>query len=136
VEGELAVLGAKVNDGQLITPDYPDALTRVWSALNCETAGDVLCPPPRVMSSSTGVAPTTSLAAVTIAAPIRFAGRPAVVRNRTGFGPLVRQQWSLRDITPMVCQHFGAGRMRLSRCAAVAGQVPSSPAEQPAEPSG
>ena len=28
--------------GRFISPDYPDALTRVWSALCCETAGDIL----------------------------------------------------------------------------------------------
>ena len=29
-------------DGVLLTPDYPDALARVWSALTCPTSGEVL----------------------------------------------------------------------------------------------
>ena len=42
VEGSLNVLGAEVRDGALHTPSYPDALSRVWSALLCPTSGEVL----------------------------------------------------------------------------------------------
>ncbi len=42
VEGELAALGAQVEDGLLLTPDYPDALARVWASLTCPTSGEVL----------------------------------------------------------------------------------------------
>ena len=42
VEGELAALGARIEDSRFESPDYPDALARIWSALHCETAGDVL----------------------------------------------------------------------------------------------
>ena len=42
IDGDLAALGATVDDGRLLTPDYPDALGRIWSALTCPTAGDVL----------------------------------------------------------------------------------------------
>ncbi len=41
-DGELAALEGHVQDGRLLTPEYPDALARVWSALTCPTAGDVL----------------------------------------------------------------------------------------------
>jgi hypothetical protein len=41
VEGDLAVLDGRVEDGCLQTPAYPDALARVWSALDCPTSGDV-----------------------------------------------------------------------------------------------
>jgi hypothetical protein len=110
VEGELAVLGAKVNDGQLITPDYPDALTRVWSALNCETAGDVLL----------SAAPGYEFVDWGGADHVGGGSHGSLHRSDSlgallwcGTGPdsaVVRQQWSLRDITPMVCQHFGAGK--------------------------
>ena len=110
VEGELAVLGAKVNDGQLITPDYPDALTRVWSALNCETAGDVLL----------SAAPGYEFVDWGGADHVGGGSHGSLHRSDSlgallwcGTGPdsaAVRQQWSLRDITPMVCQHFGAGK--------------------------
>ena len=42
VDGPLAVLDAAVRDGVIRTAAYPDALARVWSALICETSGDVL----------------------------------------------------------------------------------------------
>jgi hypothetical protein len=42
VEGSLRALGATVEDGAFQSPDYPDALARVWSALTCETSGEVL----------------------------------------------------------------------------------------------
>ena len=42
LQGPLDVLRARVDDGVLRTPEYPDALARVWAALSCETSGDVL----------------------------------------------------------------------------------------------
>jgi hypothetical protein len=42
LEGDLDVLGARVEDGRLVTPDHPDALGRCWAALQCPTSGDVL----------------------------------------------------------------------------------------------
>ena len=42
VEGSLNAIGASVGDGALQTPRYPDALSRVWSALLCPTSGEVL----------------------------------------------------------------------------------------------
>ena len=42
VSGELGVLGARLDDGVLVSPDYPDGLARVWSALLCPTSGEVL----------------------------------------------------------------------------------------------
>ena len=42
VEGSLNAIGASVGEGALQTPRYPDALSRVWSALLCPTSGEVL----------------------------------------------------------------------------------------------
>ncbi len=42
VEGKLAALRAEVQDGRLLCTEYPDALARIWSALKCPTAGDLL----------------------------------------------------------------------------------------------
>ena len=42
VGGELDALLATVTDGRFVSEHYPDALRRVWSALNCATSGDVL----------------------------------------------------------------------------------------------
>jgi hypothetical protein len=41
VDGDLGVLGARIEDGTLITPDHPDALGRCWAALQCPTSGDL-----------------------------------------------------------------------------------------------
>jgi predicted AlkP superfamily pyrophosphatase or phosphodiesterase len=42
VRGNLDVLDAKIEDGRLRCATYPDALARVWAALNCPTSGDLL----------------------------------------------------------------------------------------------
>jgi hypothetical protein len=43
VAGELSAIDGSVDDtGLLSTPSYPDALSRVWSALTCPTSGEVL----------------------------------------------------------------------------------------------
>ncbi len=42
LDGALAVLEGTVEDGRLLTPDYPDALARAWAALTCPTSGEVL----------------------------------------------------------------------------------------------
>src|SRR5262249_6909138 len=42
VDGERAALGAHEVGGRLVSQDYPDAFGRIWAALECDTAGDVL----------------------------------------------------------------------------------------------
>lgn len=42
IDGSLELLGARVEDGVLRSEDYPDALARVWAALDCPTSGDVV----------------------------------------------------------------------------------------------
>src|SRR3954462_15669319 len=42
VEGDREVLALDVRDGRVSSDRYPDALGRVWSALRCRTAGEVL----------------------------------------------------------------------------------------------
>ena len=42
VEGDLETLGLAVSDGRAWSRTYPDALSRLWSALHCPRAGDVL----------------------------------------------------------------------------------------------
>jgi predicted AlkP superfamily pyrophosphatase or phosphodiesterase len=103
-----AVLGARVVDGaRFESPDYPDALARIWSALNCETAGDVL------LSAAPGYE------FVDWGGADHVGGGSHGSLHRTdslgamlwcGVGPGhrdVREQWSLRDIAPMIRDHFG-----------------------------
>ena len=39
VEGELAALRAEVQDGRFLCTEYPDALARIWSALDVPDRG-------------------------------------------------------------------------------------------------
>jgi hypothetical protein len=108
IEGSLGVLGASIEDGVLVAPQYPDALARTWSALTCETSGEVL------LSAGVGY---------------EFIdwGRQAHVGGGShgslhacdSLGALVLSgvelprpepaQWAIRDIAPIVRAHFGVG---------------------------
>ena len=109
VEGDLAVIEAFVQDGQLLSPAYPDALTRAWAALTCRTSGEVL------LSAAPG---------------FEFVdwGRQAHVGGGShgslhasdSLGALVLSgvelpdtepaQWAIRDIAPLALRHFGLDR--------------------------
>jgi hypothetical protein len=107
VEGELVTLGASMRDGRLHTPDYPDALSRMWSALKCETAGDVLLsaePGYEFVdwggADHVGGGSHGSLHASDSLGALLWCG--------TGPGSAdAHEQWSLRDVAPMVRAHFG-----------------------------
>jgi len=108
VEGDLDVLGARIADGLFETPDYPDALGRVWSALNCETAGDILLsagPGYEFVdwggSDHVGGGSHGSLHRSDSLGALLWCGTGPATRE-------ARAQWSLRDIAPMVRAHFGA----------------------------
>jgi len=106
VEGSLNALGASVGDGALQTPDYPDALARVWSALLCPTSGEVL------LSAEPGY-------------EFLDWGRQAHVGGGShgslhacdSLGALVMTglqlpesppaQWAIRDVAPVALAHFG-----------------------------
>ncbi len=111
MEGELATLAAEVQDGRFLTPEYPDALTRVWSALKCPTAGDIL------LSACNGYEFVDWGGADHVGG-----GSHGSLHHSDSLGALlwcgtgpgsgdVREQWSLRDIAPMVHEHFGLGRL-------------------------
>ena len=75
VEGSPEALALEVSDGRAWSNEYPDALSRLWSALSCPRAGDLLVSASPGTSSSTGAAPTTSAAGATArsTAAIRWA---------------------------------------------------------------
>ena len=109
VEGALAALGARIEESRFESPDYPDALARIWSALHCETAGDVL------LSAAPGYEFVDWGGADHVGG-----GSHGSLHRCDSLGALLwcgtgpasredRQQWSLKDIAPMVCEHFGAG---------------------------
>jgi predicted AlkP superfamily pyrophosphatase or phosphodiesterase len=105
LDGALATIDASIRDGVLLSPAYPDALARVWSALTCPTSGEVL------LSAAPGY---------------EFIdwGRQAHVGGGShgslhacdSLGALIMSgislpdpepaQWAIRDIAPLVLEHF------------------------------
>jgi hypothetical protein len=108
LDGALAAIGGSERDGRLHTPNYPDALARVWSSLQCPNAGDVLlsaAPNYEFVdwggADHVGGGSHGSLHSSDSHAVMMWCG--------TGPGSrTAREQWSLRDITPMIREHFGA----------------------------
>ncbi len=107
VEGARSVLALEVRDGQVRSERYPDALGRVWSALRCRTSGEVLAsarPGWEFLdwgrSHHIGGGSHGSLHANDSLGSLLWCGTgPA--------GPASRAQWTLRDVVPMVLDHFG-----------------------------
>jgi hypothetical protein len=107
VEGDLEVLEASVEDGRLRSDTYPDPLARVWAALGSPHAGDFilsLAPGFELVDwggvTHAGGGSHGSLHAGDSLGPLLFAGcGPA--------DPDQRNQWALRDVAPVVLEHFG-----------------------------
>ncbi|MGZ4173327.1 MAG: alkaline phosphatase family protein [Solirubrobacteraceae bacterium] len=107
VEGEPATLAAEFTDGRFTSYEYPDALARIWSALHCERAGDVLL----------SAAPSYEFVDWGGADHVGGGSHGSLHHSDSlgallwcGTGPAsrdAREQWSLRDIVPMVREHFG-----------------------------
>ena len=111
VDGDLDALDARVEDGRLVCDEYPDALERLWSALRCPTAGDVLLSAEpgyefvdwggadHVGGGSHGSLHRTDSLGVLLWCGTE-GGRAFQSRSE-------RDQWSLRDVVPMIYEHFG-----------------------------
>jgi hypothetical protein len=110
VEGDLAALEASVEDGRLSSETYPDPLARVWSALAAPHSGDF------VVSLEPGFE-TVDWGGVSHAG----GGSHGALHAGDSLGPLLfvgcgpesadeREQWTLRDVAPIVREHFGLGR--------------------------
>lgn len=107
VEGELAVLRAEVQDGRILSTEYPDGLTRAWSALHCPNAGEILlsaAPGYEFVdwggSDHVGGGSHGSLHRSDSLGALLWCGTGPASRAE-------RDQWSLRDIAPMIRRHFG-----------------------------
>jgi hypothetical protein len=107
VEGELAALAARLGDERFQSDEYPDALARIWSALHCPRAGDVLL----------SAAPSFEFVDWGGADHVGGGSHGSLHRSDSlgallwcGTGPSsadVREQWALQDIVPLVNGHFG-----------------------------
>jgi hypothetical protein len=107
VEGDLDVLALATRDGRVTSERYPDALGRVWSALRTRTAGEVVAsarPGWEFLdwgrSHHIGGGSHGSLHANDSLGSLLWCG--------TGPDHVdAREQWTLRDVVPMVLDHFG-----------------------------
>lgn len=111
VDGDLAAISGRIEDGRLVTPDYPDALGRVWAALTCPTAGDVL------LSAGPGYefvdwggawhpggGSHGSLHRSDSLGALLWCGTEPNGGDHTR---AAHEQWTLRDVLPLVLDHFG-----------------------------
>jgi hypothetical protein len=107
VEGDLAALEASVEGGRLSSETYPDPLARVWSALAAPHSGDF------VVSLAPGFE-AVDWGGVSHAG----GGSHGALHAGDSLGPLLfvgcgpgsadeREQWALRDVAPIVLDHFG-----------------------------
>jgi hypothetical protein len=107
LEGEIGALAATAEDGKLRSEAYPDPLARVWSALTAPHAGDFIVslePGFEAVDwggvSHAGGGSHGSLHAGDSLGPLLFVGcGPAAAAER--------EQWTLRDVAPVVLEHFG-----------------------------
>ena len=107
VDGDLAALGASVDDSRLSSATYPDPLARVWQALAAPHAGDFivsLAPGFEAVDwggvSHAGGGSHGALHAGDSLGPLLFVGcGPASAGER--------DQWALRDVAPVIREHFG-----------------------------
>jgi len=107
VEGQLAALEASVEDGRLASDTYPDPLARVWAALTAPHAGDFvvsLAPGFEAVdwggTSHAGGGSHGALHAGDSLGPLLFVGCGPDSAGE-------REQWALRDVAPVVREHFG-----------------------------
>ncbi len=106
VEGDLAVLRAELQDGRFLSTEYPDALARAWSALCCPNAGDVLLSAAPGFefvdwggSDHVGGGSHGSLHRSDSLGALLWCGTGPNSRD-------AREQWTLRDVSPMIRAHF------------------------------
>jgi len=107
LEGEHAALDLAVGDGRVTSEQYPDALGRLWSALSCPSAGDLL------VSAAAG----NEFVDWGGGAHVGGGSHGSLHRDDSlgaliycGTGPeegKAPDQWRIADVTPMVLDHFG-----------------------------
>jgi hypothetical protein len=97
------VLGLETADGRVQGCEYPDALGRLWSALECPHSGDVL-------ASAT---PGHEFVDWGGSDHVGGGSHGSLHRDDSegvlllcGVDAPEREQWSLADVTPLVLDHF------------------------------
>ena len=103
VDGDYAALDLDIADGRVTSREYPDALGRLWSALECPHAGDVL------MSAS----PRYEFVDWGGADHVGGGSHGSLHRDDSegvllfcGIDAEEREEWSVVDVTRLVLDHF------------------------------
>ena len=107
VDGDVDLLALRIHDGRVESATYPDALGRIWAALRCRTGGELLA----------SAAPGYEFQDWGGAHHVGGGSHGSLHANDSlgsllwcGTGPdsaEAREQWTLRDVVPMICEHFG-----------------------------
>ncbi|MGH2979333.1 MAG: alkaline phosphatase family protein [Solirubrobacterales bacterium] len=110
VEGRLDAIEAETQDGVVASRTYPDALRRVWAALRCPGAGDVLVSAQREYefvdwggSDHVGGGSHGSLRRGDSLAALAFLNCGPDVHDAANSD----RQWSITDVAGIVLDHFG-----------------------------
>jgi hypothetical protein len=112
VRGNLDVLDARIEDGVFRSEAYPDALARLWAALECETSGDLL------LSAAPGFEFVDWGGAHHIGG-----GSHGSLHRSDSLGALIMtgvdlggfepgHEWSIRDVAGLVREHFAVASDR------------------------
>jgi hypothetical protein len=103
VEGDAGALELELGDGRVRTEAYPDALGRLWSALDCPYGGDVLA----------SALPGYEFVDWGGADHVGGGSHGSLHRDdsegvllMSGIDVPERESWSLADVTPLVLDHF------------------------------
>jgi Type I phosphodiesterase / nucleotide pyrophosphatase len=104
LQGDEPALELNVGGGAVASDTYPDALGRLWSALNCPHSGDVL------VSADVGFEFVDWGGAEHVGG-----GSHGSLHRDDSEGVLLmcgletaeRENWALEDVTPLVLEHFG-----------------------------
>jgi hypothetical protein len=112
LRGEPEALAGDITRGRFESEEYPDGLARLWSALTSPHAGDILISAEEGYEcvdwggiSHAGGGSHGSLGRGDSLGPVVFVGCGP---DRPGKRP----QWALRDIAPVILEHFGVASGR------------------------
>jgi hypothetical protein len=112
VTGSLTPLEGVSRDGEIVTPAYPDALGRIWSALECDSTGEILVSADSGYefvdwggADHTGGGSHGSLGLGDSEVPLVFFDcGPDLDRDGASHR---RAEWSITDVSAVVLEHFG-----------------------------
>lgn len=112
LRGEPEALAGDITRGRFESEEYPDGLARLWSALTSPHAGDILISAEEGYEcvdwggiSHVGGGSHGSLGRGDSLGPVLFVGCGP---DRPGKRP----QWALRDLAPVILEHFGVATGR------------------------